>query len=228
MWPRDADALMVRQQQLAVLTPATWRPTTTELCVGGCWVCFPRGYAGPGQAGDPAWAAVAVACEGVLVDQQVLTGAAGAPYIPGLLALRIGLLIDQVVHTVSRPPDVLLVEGTARDHPRRAGLALHLGAELDVATVGVTDRPLLATGAWPGDERGETSALRIADQVVGCWLRMRSGVRPVAVHPGWRVDLETAVEVVLRSSPRHRTPEPLRLARQAARAARSRADSARR
>jgi deoxyribonuclease V len=226
MWPPDADGLMARQRQLALVTFTVWTPPTTGLGVGGCWACFPRGYAGPGRAGDPAWSAAVVVRDGDLAEAHVVTGAAGAAYAPGLLALRVGSLLEDVVRTLSRTPDVLLVDGTGRDHPRRAGLALQLGAELDVPTVGVTHRPLLAEGEWPRDDRGARSPLRIGEEVVACWLRTRSGVRPLAVHPGWRVDLETAVDVVLRSSPQRRTPEPLRLARRAARTAR--ADSTRR
>jgi deoxyribonuclease V len=110
-----------------------------------------------------------------------------------------------------------VLDATAADHPRRAGLALHLGAELDIATIGVTHRPLVASGAWPTDERGAMCPLRIGDSVVGCWLRTQPGVRPLAVHPGWRIDLDTAVDVVLSLTSEQRTPEPLRRARQLAR-----------
>jgi len=158
-----------------------------------------------------------------VLEQHVLRGAAGVPYVPGLLALRIGALMEQAVRALAGRPDLLLVDATGRDHPRRAGLALQLGAELGLPTVGVTHRPLLAEGAWPADRRGATSPLRIGDELVACWLRTRPGVRPLAVHPGWRVDLDTAVEVVSGVA-RRRTPEPLRRARQAARKARSHAD----
>jgi deoxyribonuclease V len=222
MWPPDGDALRMRQRELAGATPVQWIPAGADLCVAGCWVCFPRGYAGPGRTGDPAWSAAVLTRGADLVDVQVTTGAAGAPYTPGMLALRIGHLVEQAARMLATAPDVLLVDGTGRDHPRRAGFAVHLGAELDLPTVGVTHRPLLAEGEWPGDHRGDTSPLRIGDEVVGCWLRAQAGVRPIVVHPGWRVDLETAVDVVVRSSSRCRTPEPLRHARHAARAARSR------
>jgi deoxyribonuclease V len=138
------------------------------------------------------------------------------------MALRLGPLMEQAVRTLKERPDVLLLDATASDHPRRAGLALHLGAELDSATIGVTHRPLTASGEWPVDERGATSPLRIGNSVVGCWLRTQTGVRPLAVHPGWRIDLATAAEVVLALTRRHRTPEPLRRARQLARQARTR------
>ena len=222
MWPRDADAVIARQHELAEAAPPAWRLPEGELCVGGCWVCFPRGYAGPGRAGDPAWSAAVTVCDGRLVDRRVRTGAAGASYVPGLLALRIGRLLDEAVRALPSSPDVLLVDATSRDHPRRAGLTLQLGAELGLPTVGVTHRPLRAEGEWPADVRGAVAPLWIGEEIVGCWLRTRAGTRPLVVHPGWRVDLETALDVVLRSSPRRRTPEPLRLARHVARAARSR------
>ena len=220
MWPRDAEELRAHQRRLALVTPAQWRATATELGVGGCWVCSPRGHTGPGGAGDRAWSAAVVQCDGRLVDRQVTTDVTDAPYVPGMLALRIGRLLDEAVRRLSRAPDVLLVDATGLDHPRRAGLALQLGAELDLPTVGVTHRPLRAEGEWPPDVRGATSPLRIGGEVVACWVRTRAGTRPLVVHPGWRTDLETAVDVVLGSS-RRRTPEPLRRARQAARAARS-------
>ena len=221
MWPTDAEALDACQRRLAAVTPTAWEPPSSGPTVGGCWVCFPRGYAGPGRAGDPAWSAAVVLSDDRLVDEAVRTGAAGAPYVPGLLALRVGALLEEVARALPTAPDVLLVDGTGLDHPRRAGLALHLGAELDVPTVGVTHRPLVAHGPWPGDVRGDTSPLSIDDEVVACWVRTRPGVRPLAVHPGWRTDLDAAVGVVLGSA-RHRTPEPLRVARRAARAARAR------
>src|SRR4051794_20226322 len=149
MWPADADALTARQRELAAATPARWRPSAGALSVGACWTTFQRGRTGPGAAGDLAWAAAPGLPAGKGVDVQVGRGAAGAPYAPGMLALRVGALLEQVLREVSRVPDVVLLDGTGRDHPRRAGLALHLGAELDVPTVGITHRPLLAHGDWP-------------------------------------------------------------------------------
>jgi deoxyribonuclease V len=221
MWPENADALVARQHELAGLTPAAWAPPVAELCVAACWVCFPRGYSGPGDAGDAAHAAAVVVCAGRLVERAVRKGVAGAPYPPGLLALRLGPLLAGVTGALTRRPDVLLVDGTGRDHPRRAGLALQLGAELDLPSVGVTHRPLVASGSWPEDERGADSPLRIGDEVVAAWVRTRPGTRPLVAHPGWRVDLGTAIELVLASSTGRRTPEPLRLARRIAREARA-------
>ena len=224
MWPSDPDALVAAQRELAAAAPEPWRPHGGTLLVGGCWVCFPRGLSGRGDAGDPTWAAAVVMREGQLVEDHVITGAAGAPYTPGLLALRIGRLMEQAARGLATPPDVLLIDATGRDHPRGGGLALQLGAVLDLPTIGITHRPLLATGEWPDDHRGATSPLQINDTVVACWMRTRAGTRPLVVHPGWRVDLATAIDVVARSTARRRTPEPLRRARQLARLARTSTD----
>jgi len=224
MWPADADALVARQHQIATLSAPPWQPSAGPVLAGACWVCFPRGCTGPGAAGDPAWTAAVLVRDGSLLAAHVSAGAARAPYAAGLLALRVGPLLEEVARGLPEVPDVVLLDGTGRDHPRRAGLALHLGVELGLPTVGVTHRPLLARGEWPRDDRGATSPLRIGAEVVGCWLRTRPGVRPLAVHPGWRVDVRTAVELVLHATETQRTPEPLRLARHEARAARSAAD----
>jgi deoxyribonuclease V len=213
-WPRTREELIEEQLLLATLVPEPWlfEPSAR---IGGVFVCFPRGKSGAGQTGDPAWAAAGAGAETV-----VLRGHAGAPYEPGLLALREGELLEAVVRALTQPPDVLLVDATGRDHPRRAGLAFHLGAVLDVPTVGVTHRPLAAEGTWPEDERGARSPLLLQDDLVGHWLRTRQGTRPLAVHAGWRTTPAEAADVVLSAS-RARTPEPLRRVRRRAREARA-------
>jgi deoxyribonuclease V len=85
----------------------------------------------------------------------------------------------------------------------------------------VTHRPLLARGEPPADARAATAPLRLDGEVVGAWLRTRAGVRPVAVHPAWRTDVDAAVAVVLTATAGHRTPEPIRAARRLARKARA-------
>lgn len=220
-WPSDTTSLIARQQQLASQTSKPWTYEPGKAVIGGCWVCFPRGLTGPGTDHDQAWSAAVIMLGSRLVDQQAIIGTARASYVPGLMALRLGPLMEEAVRALSSLPDLLLLDGTARDHPRRAGLALHLGAELDIPTIGVTHRPLLAFGDWPANQRGASSPLRVGESVVGCWLRTRSDVRPLAVHPGWRVDLATAVEVVISTTSRRRTPEPLRRARQLARRTRT-------
>src|SRR5205823_6008565 len=99
--------------------------------------------------------------------RAVVTGQAGAPYEPGLLALREGPLLEAAVRNLPVEPELVLVNATGRDHPRRAGLAIHLGAALGLPTVGVTDRPLHATGSPPEDRRGATSPLALEGELVG-------------------------------------------------------------
>jgi deoxyribonuclease V len=213
-WPLTREELIEEQQRLAALGLAGWR-FEPEARIGGVFVCFARGQSGTGQAGEPAWAA---ACIGR--GTAVVPGHASAPYEPGLLALREGALLEAAVRALPARPDVLLVDATGRDHPRRAGLALQLGAVLELPTVGVTHRPLVAEGEWPADERGARSPLLLGGEPVGYWLRTRADTRPLAVHAAWRTDPDTAAAVVLSAS-RARTPEPLRRARRRAREARA-------
>jgi deoxyribonuclease V len=215
-WPGSAGGLEAVQRRLAREQPDPWRPGDGRPLVGGCFVCFPRGKSGAGAGGDRGWAGAALVGERRVVAAAFAEGTAGAPYRQGLLALREGPLLEAVMRALPEAPDVLLVNATGRDHPRRAGLALHLGAVLEVPTIGVTHRPLLADGEWPVDERGARSPLRLDFELVGYWLRTRAGTRPLAIHAAWRTDPDVAVEVV-RSVTNRRTPEPLRVARRVAR-----------
>ncbi|MGA2927671.1 MAG: endonuclease V [Solirubrobacteraceae bacterium] len=225
VWPASPEQLIAHQQELALAPATLWRPESGALAIGACVVVFARGYKGPGAAGDRAWVAASV-----LRDRHVLAAAgivayAGAAYAPGLLALREGPCLEAAVRALAVRPDVLLVDGTGRDHPRQAGLALHLGAAVDLPTIGVTHRPLLASGPWPEDRPGATSPLLLDGELVGMWLRTRAGARPLAVHPAWRTDLDTAAQTIGRATYEHRTPEPLRHARTLARSARARHSS---
>ena len=215
IWPQTREALVVEQSRLAAEIWTAWRPLGRYV-VGACFVCFTQSVSGNGAAGDRGWAAAAVGD-----DVAVVSGAALTRYEAGSLALRQGAMLEHAVRSLVRFPDVLIVDASGRDHPRRCGLALHLGAVLEMPTVGVTHRPLGATGEWPSDERGATSPLRVDDEHVGYWVRTKRGARPLAVHPAWRTGSEVAVEVVLGVTDRARTPEPLRRARTAARRARS-------
>lgn len=217
------DELLAEQRRLGELAPPPWSPAAGGSSAGGCFVCSATGKEGAGDAGDPAWAGAATPGAGAATS--LVAGTAGAPFVAGLLALREGPLLERAVRALPALPDVLLVDATGRDHPRRAGLALHLGAVLGLPSIGVTHRPLAAEGKWPLLRRGERSALRLAGELVGVWLCTRDGARPLAVHAAWRTSAEVAAEVVLgATSGAVRTPEPLRLARQVARMARARAE----
>ena len=228
MWPATPDELVAAQLELARSRPPSWRPSGPRPLVAGCFVCFPRGLSGKGRAGEPGWAAaVLMHADRHVIGTAVVRGTAGAPYDPGLLALREGPLLEAAVRALPAEPEVVIANATGRDHPRRAGLALHLGAVLDLPSVGVTDRPLVAVGDDPAPERGAASRLHADGEEIARLVRTRAKARPVAVHAGWRTDLDTAVQVVLTATRRARTPEPLRRARQQARLARAADEDAR-
>ena len=219
-WPATVDELTRLQHALGELTPEPWQPPATVLRIGACFVCFER-VDGAGAAGDRGFAGAAVTERRRLLAGVTSSGPAGGPYRRTLLALREGPLLEQVVGALPITPEVLVVNATGRDHPRRAGLALHLGASLGLPTVGVTTRPLVAEGAWPVDQRDATAPLRLGGEVVGYWVRTRPGAKPVAVHAAWQTHAQAAVQVVLAATRRARTPEPLRRARTLARTERA-------
>lgn len=216
-WPSSAPELVMAQSAIARSMPPPWAPFPGML-VGGCSICFERGTSSYREGGERGWAAAAL---GEMVS--VAEGTASSAYQAGLLALREGKLLEAAVRGLPVPPDVLLVNATGRDHPRRAGLALHLGFVVGLPTVGVTHRPLLAGGPWPPNEQGARAPLALDGEQVGYWLRTRRGTRPIAIHAAWRTDPDAAVETVLAALHGTRTPGPLRRARSAARRARAEA-----
>lgn len=222
-WPTTAEELEAAQADLArrASDAEPWCPDPERpLAVGGVFFASPSGS--EGLTGGSAWAAAVVVRECRAVAEASVAGEAAASYRSGYLALREGPLLERAVRGLATVPDVLLVNASGRDHPRRAGLAVHLGAFLYLPTVGVTDRPLLAEpAAEPGEERGDAAPLVLGDEPVGLLLRTRQCARPVCVHAGWRTDPATARDVVLGVTGRARTPEPLRLARFLARVARA-------
>ena len=162
-----------------------------------------------------------------LVGAAVDVGRAGGPYVPGLLAMREGRLLATCVQDLVqrvRRPDVLMVDATGRDHPRRCGLAVHLGWVLDLPSVGVTHRLLTERMREPPPltRRGDAETIALHGEPVAAWVCTRDGVRPVVAHAGWRTDVATAIELTLASSTLARTPEPLRHARRLAREERAR------
>jgi deoxyribonuclease V len=221
-WPETAEELIAAQVRIGGMDPTRWRASeVAALRIASAWVCFARGASDSGAAGDPAWAAAVMMCGQRMIEHAVVYRAAAAGYSPGLLGLRIGPLLCEAVARLARSWDVLLVDATGRDHPRRAGLALHLGAVLDQPSVGVTNRALVAAGAWPEDTTGAAAPLLLDGETVGFWLRPRAGTRPIAVHAGWRTDPNTALTVVMACTRGMRTPFPLRQARRIARQARA-------
>lgn len=140
------------------------------------------------------------------------------PYLPGYLSLREApAAIDALKDLVQRP-DVVLVDGQGIAHPRRFGIACHIGVLTGLPTIGCAKTRLIGDFREPGTQRGEWSPLELDGEVVGAVLRTQTAVRPLFVSPGHLVTLEDAIEVVLHCSTHYRVPEPLRMADRLARA----------
>ncbi len=176
------------------------------------------------KQGKRATAAIAVLRAGDLsvVETRTLDTAIRFPYIPGLLSFRELPAICALLQEVTVTPDLLICDGQGIAHPRRFGLACHLGVMFDVPAIGCAKTPLLGAVCEPGLARGDSAALLDRGDTVGCALRTRSGVKPVYVSPGHRISVASACEWVLKLAPRFRLPQPLRLADQAARRAKPR------
>lgn len=152
-----------------------------------------------------------------VVETRTLESTVRFPYLPTLFAFRELPLICELLRDLAIIPDLLICDGHGIAHPRRFGLACHLGLMFDVPTIGCAKTLLIGCGAEPAMERGGSAPLLYKGETVGCTLRTRSKVKPVYVSPGHRVSVQSACGWVLKLAPRFRLPEPLRLADQAAR-----------
>jgi deoxyribonuclease V len=144
--------------------------------------------------------------------QRVVQCRTRFPYAPGYLSFRETPALLAALAGLRRRPDLILCDGQGLAHPRRFGLASHLGVLLDVPTIGVAKSRLVGTHGPVPEARGAWVPLRDGAETIGAVLRTRAGARPVYVSVGHRVSLETAVETVLRCAPRYRLPEPVRRA----------------
>ena len=138
------------------------------------------------------------------------------PYTPGLLSFREIPVLAEALRSLSMTPDLIMVDGQGLAHPRRFGVACHLGLLTGVPTIGCAKSILTGSHSPLGLERGSQAPLVDRGEVVGAALRTRSGVSPVYVSVGHKIDLESAVQWVLRCGRGLRIPEPTRLAHQAA------------
>lgn len=166
------------------------------------------------EEGRVARAAVVVLDFPALVPRQKVLArkAAVFPYIPGLLSFREVPVILEALARLEKWPDVLLVDGQGIAHPRRLGIASHLGVWCDVPTIGVAKSRLVGQHAPVAESAGAWQPLYEEGEVVGAALRTRAGVKLVYVSIGHRVSLETAIDLVMRCTRGYRLPEPLRLA----------------
>jgi deoxyribonuclease V len=171
-----------------------------------------------GKAGDMATGAVVVLNypELRLVETEVVQGKLNFPYIPGLLSFRESPLILDACQRLTIAPDLILVDGQGIAHPRRMGLASHLGLFLDTPTIGCAKSRLCGTHEIPGDKPGSYAEIIDNGETIGAALRTRPGVKPLYVSIGHKVDLNTAIYWVMNCCRGYRLPEPTRLAHLAA------------
>jgi len=134
------------------------------------------------------------------------------PYVPGYLSFReIPVLLDAFAK-LEHTPELLVCDGHGRAHPRRFGLACHLGVLLDLPSIGCAKSRLVGRHREPGPRRGAHTQLREGGQVIGEVVRTREGVKPVYVSVGHRITLASARRLTLRMARRYRLPEPTRAA----------------
>jgi deoxyribonuclease V len=158
-------------------------------------------------------AAVALAFPSLaLLDRAVAREPTQFPYVPGYLSFREVPAVIAALGRLSHRPDVVLCDGQGLAHPRRFGLACHLGVLTGLATIGVAKSRLIGTHDPVPPEKGAWVPLRDGEEIIGAVLRTRTRVAPLYVSIGHRVSLETAIAIVLRCCPRYRLPETTRLA----------------
>jgi deoxyribonuclease V len=134
------------------------------------------------------------------------------PYVPGFLSFREGHAIISAIGKFKHIPDVIIVDGQGIAHPRRLGIASHIGVLLGIPTIGCAKSRLVGEYADPGPEKGQWSPLMYKGEQVGAVLRTRDHVRPVFVSPGHLIDLPSSVAILLQCLTGYRLPEPIRMA----------------
>jgi deoxyribonuclease V len=171
-----------------------------------------------GFEGDMARAAVVVLALPSLrpVDYAVGQVPVTFPYVPGLLTFREGPSVIEALQELDTWPDLLIFDGQGLAHPRRIGLASHMGVILDQPSIGCAKSRLVGEHDEPGNEVGDWTPLRDGEEVIGAVVRTRAGVKPVFVSIGHRIDLDTAIDFVLRCTRGYRLPESTRYAHRVA------------
>ncbi len=166
------------------------------------------------EVGTQRVAAAAVLLDAVtleIIESAVIFGEVTFPYVPGLLAFREVPFLLAALEKLAGSPDVLVCDGYGIAHPRRFGLACHLGVRTGLPAFGVAKTAFLARFAAPGSARGEWSPLTDGADTVGRAVRTQTGVKPVFVSVGHRIDIDQATDLTLSMS-RYRIPEATRMA----------------
>ncbi|RYZ39640.1 MAG: endonuclease V [Myxococcaceae bacterium] len=200
--PREAVALQKRLREQLILQPPPGLEVTR---LGGADISTEKGN-------DTGYGGMVVLDAATLapVARSVAAVPLSFPYVPGLLSFRELPVLAAVWARLTVRPDVLVFDGQGTAHPRRLGIACHGGLLFDVPSIGCAKSLLVGTHGKLAERRGATSPITHQGEVVGMAVRTRQGVSPVFVSPGHRMDLETAVEWVLKASPRYREPETTR------------------
>ena len=207
MWARTSKSAVASQIRLRErLVLGRGGPRRVRL-VAGADLSYDRGS-------DRVFAAVVVLeLPGLQVGERgTPRGGSPFPYIPGLLSFREGPLLLRAFRKLKRSPDLVLFDGHGTAHPRRFGIACHLGVLLDLPAVGCGKSRLVGEHGEPGRAPGAWTPLRDDGERVGAVLRTRRGVKPVYVSCGHRIGLAAAIRWTLRCCKGYRLPEPTRQA----------------
>lgn len=216
-WALTIEAARRVQQRLAGEVRRTALPLSRVRVVAGCDVAVARGDA------RAVAAVVVMTLPGLeVIETHTAVAPLRFPYVPGYLSFREIPVLVRCLRRVRARVDAILCDGQGIAHPRRFGLAAHLGVLTGVPTVGCAKSRLCGEHDAPGPRRGDWTPLRLDGETVGCVLRTRDDVRPLFVSPGHRVDVASARRLVLACGAGYRLPEPTRRADAVAGAARRR------
>lgn len=155
--------------------------------------------------------------EGIIISESIAAEPATFPYLPGLFMFREGRAILNSLIRLSSTPDMIMIHGHGVAHPRRSGLASHVGVILDRPTMGIADRILVGETSTLPSSRGSMVPIIDNGEVIGMAVRTMEGARPVYASIGHRTDLDQVVTITLATTGMHRLPAPLRFAHQRAR-----------
>jgi deoxyribonuclease V len=147
-----------------------------------------------------------------VIERSGVVAEATFPYIPGLLSFREAPAVIEAFEQLSVRPDVLICDGQGIAHPRRLGLASHLGLWLELPTIGCAKSHLFGDYEEPGPNRGDWSPMTDGDETIGAVLRTRDNVKPLFVSPGHLCDLQSAIAAVLAATRRYRQPVTTQMA----------------
>jgi deoxyribonuclease V len=146
----------------------------------------------------------------MLIEEQIFVSKPKFPYVPGFLTFREGPIMLGALMQLKNEPDVILFDGQGIAHPRRMGEAAHLGILLDRPSIGCAKSKLIGEYKEPAKKKGSFSKIHLEGKIIGAALRTRDGVKPNFVSAGHKIDLKSAMKIVLGCSKRYRIPEPLR------------------